>query len=76
VGLGTDLDVREVEISLRASNLQALLLEMNQITTCEEGNRNTAMGKFGPVVQTESSRPYDSNMGVAGQEKGRIGWHE
>ena len=65
-----------MEISLRASNLQALLLEVEQITTYQKGNRNSAMGQFGPVVQTESTRPYDGNMGVAGQGKGRSGWHE
>jgi hypothetical protein len=43
-----------MEISLSASNLKALLLEMGQIPPCEKGNRNTAMGKFGPVVEAQS----------------------
>jgi hypothetical protein len=42
-----------MEISLRATNLQALLLEVDKIPPCKKGNRNTAMGKFGPVVEAQ-----------------------
>jgi hypothetical protein len=52
-GFRIGLNFFEMEITLSASNLQALLLEVDKITACEEGNRHTAICKFGPVVEAQ-----------------------